>query len=131
MRKGCFYLLPGITITAGDQTREKISVRQNSIIAKKQWKWTKCSLVPLKPQGFFRCYDYGMTLSSTQFFHTHIKDWQVKISLYISLYTYKFLKFVKDNWQNVLKCVWKGIHIYKICMQFYEKINSLTKVWRI
>ena len=71
------------------------------------------------------------TVSSTQFFHTHIKDWQVKISLYISLYTYKFLKFVKDNWQNVLKCVWKGIHIYKICMQFYEKINSLTKVWRI
>ena len=73
----CFYLLPGSAITAGDQWKpEKKMVRGNLVIVK-QWKWRKCSLVPMKPLGFLGA--MIMTLRLWQFFHAHIKDWQTKI----------------------------------------------------
>ena len=51
--KGSLYLSPGIAITTCDRWKtEKKTVTTNSIIVKKQWKWRKGSLVPLKPLAF-------------------------------------------------------------------------------
>ena len=64
------YLL-STYLLAGDLWKtEKKTVRTiNSIIVKKLWKWTKCSLVRVKPLGFLG----AMTKE------WHIKDWRANI----------------------------------------------------
>ena len=104
LRKGYLYLLPGIALTTSYRWKpeEKKRWEQIRVLWKKWWKSTTCLLAPLKTLDSLGAMTVEWyTWSSTQFFYAHIKDWRAKISLYRSLYTYKFLEL--KTWAKCFK----------------------------